>query len=649
MKPCIALLLGLLTLLPFSAQAISSHQDDSYQNQDYFSETDNTALKANERRHRQQRSRTRNHSKNRNRASRYTHNRRHARKHNQRNHRQNRNRNTVRSSTRTYSRGNNRATRTTRSYQRNQHKRSTYAASHTRKTRRNPISSMSNHAGTQFTKPNREFDTQGISQNNSAYLRLNTSSLNSFGRGLNLPANGRSRHPDYGNNNGHIYQGAASGQATGTYVGEWTRHCGKRKCGPRYANTRDVGTASVVNLQHYGLSGSGNGLVNGITVNDPNQFPFAVSIMDYNGHVCGGTLITQNMVLTAAHCFIVPASIAYVPDLTVAVGDVTPDGLDSQTGVRIPVSEFIPHPRYGASSHSHDLLTGTQVAFDNDVAILVLSQNVPSHIAQPITFAAQPDGMYEFVGIGWDQPNSPDAQQQFAYFINEDFDGTFPTTTSAINTHPCIDQFGNSEAHQSAICATATNDSDPLLTPGDSGSGAIVYQNGQPVLIGVASFRSNNSTFWQSMDNVMDWVQAVINGEDTTRFAYATNPELSMFQINGQLSQGNITVGVSHSDFDLENPSYVWSYNFQVTAPPSTTLMTVASATELHTSNARLSISNLPVPQPSPTQETIGNLQVTVHVYDNGSVVDTATRNFGLFIPCGGGNGPFCNDGDGPF
>eukprot|EP01083_Nonionella_stella_P051127 135779_1 len=34
----------------------------------------------------------------------------------------------------------------------------------------------------------------------------------------------------------------------------------------------------------------------------PHEHPFAVSLEDDQGHFCGGSLITRNAVLTAAHC-----------------------------------------------------------------------------------------------------------------------------------------------------------------------------------------------------------------------------------------------------------------------------------------------------------------------------------------------------------
>jgi hypothetical protein len=42
-------------------------------------------------------------------------------------------------------------------------------------------------------------------------------------------------------------------------------------------------------------------IMNGITA-QPDQFPFAVSIQSFGSHLCGGTIISKNSIVTTAMC-----------------------------------------------------------------------------------------------------------------------------------------------------------------------------------------------------------------------------------------------------------------------------------------------------------------------------------------------------------
>ncbi|KAF5278804.1 hypothetical protein FQR65_LT03491 [Abscondita terminalis] len=67
---------------------------------------------------------------------------------------------------------------------------------------------------------------------------------------------------------------------------------------------------------------------------DPNEFPFMASLQINGRHLCGGTIINNNTVLTAAHCI--------EKNMTVVVGtsDLRKDG------VRFDVARTIPHPKF---------------------------------------------------------------------------------------------------------------------------------------------------------------------------------------------------------------------------------------------------------------------------------------------------------------
>ncbi|XP_011177382.1 serine protease SP24D [Zeugodacus cucurbitae] len=103
-------------------------------------------------------------------------------------------------------------------------------------------------------------------------------------------------------------------------------------------------------------------IANGITA-APGQFPSTVSVRVGGAHSCGGALISQNFVVTAAHCVAsIPASF-----LSVQAGTVN----RSEAGVIAGVTKVIPHPDY---------------YYDNDIALLELDTALNySDVVQPIS------------------------------------------------------------------------------------------------------------------------------------------------------------------------------------------------------------------------------------------------------------------------
>jgi trypsin len=61
----------------------------------------------------------------------------------------------------------------------------------------------------------------------------------------------------------------------------------------------------------------GNRIVNGVPA-APNSIPYIVGVYYYGKYICGGSLISRNYVLSAAHC----VRGLPVASISVAVGDV---------------------------------------------------------------------------------------------------------------------------------------------------------------------------------------------------------------------------------------------------------------------------------------------------------------------------------------
>uniref|UniRef100_A0A673K087 Mast cell protease 1-like n=1 Tax=Sinocyclocheilus rhinocerous TaxID=307959 RepID=A0A673K087_9TELE len=102
------------------------------------------------------------------------------------------------------------------------------------------------------------------------------------------------------------------------------------------------------------------GIVNGKEAK-PHSRPYMVSIQLTKRHVCGGFLISDEFVMTAAHCWK-----GYPEILTVVVG--AHDLRKSEISDRVEVKSYIPHPYYTFCSLQNDImLFREKVKLNNDV------------------------------------------------------------------------------------------------------------------------------------------------------------------------------------------------------------------------------------------------------------------------------------------
>lgn len=226
--------------------------------------------------------------------------------------------------------------------------------------------------------------------------------------------------------------------------------------------------------------------------------PWMVSLQTYNdtgnvGHVCGGTLIGPDTVLTAAHC---------VQDL---IG--TPEQMEafigsnrlSAPGERITVSGIIVNSAY-------DNLT-----FKNDLALVKLAQ--PSRVTEfptPVT-AAEMSGLTNTLLrlYGWgviysDIPVRPDQLQQVDLPLIDDVQ--------------CAERLGLDFDPNSMLCAGTLasgllEDDGRDACEGDSGGPLISYIDGQPRIVGVVSwgFACGSSKVWGVYTRVAtfgDWINS---------------------------------------------------------------------------------------------------------------------------------------------
>ena len=98
-----------------------------------------------------------------------------------------------------------------------------------------------------------------------------------------------------------------------------------------------------------------------------NDYPWQAALVDpYGSGYCGASIISNQWILTAAHCI----EDSYSPDVFVRVGS---ENSYSYGGVTYSVSEIIVHPNY------------TDVTSGSDIALIKLSDTIIfNHNIQPI-------------------------------------------------------------------------------------------------------------------------------------------------------------------------------------------------------------------------------------------------------------------------
>ncbi|XP_066503425.1 chymase-like isoform X2 [Hoplias malabaricus] len=113
-------------------------------------------------------------------------------------------------------------------------------------------------------------------------------------------------------------------------------------------------TALLPNLSH--SAGVDVGIING-TEAKPHSRPYMVSLQVNGRHLCGGFLVSQRFVMTAAHCYINSG-------ITAVLGahDLSDEG---EGALRREVETYHIHPNY------------IEPTLDNDIMLLKLKERVP--------------------------------------------------------------------------------------------------------------------------------------------------------------------------------------------------------------------------------------------------------------------------------
>jgi secreted trypsin-like serine protease len=256
---------------------------------------------------------------------------------------------------------------------------------------------------------------------------------------------------------------------------------------------------SVLLMMKFGYS-QGN-IIGGVEI-DITTIPWQVSLENLannNSHFCGGSIINERWILTAAHCVAPVIGVNNAAQIMVHAG--ATNQTNNAVGQRIQCEQIFIHPQYNATTSENDialLRLVTPLQFNNSVQVVRYSTpcNTTEAMIAPGVVGAL---------TGWGLtcntcPASPTLRRVNIPVIDNGQAFNIQIANNPTNNNPIT---GN----MLAFFQNGTG-----AAPGDSGGPATIWDaNGNPIVIGASSWgywpKDINPTIYTRVRNYAQWIQ----------------------------------------------------------------------------------------------------------------------------------------------
>nr|XP_049600320.1 transmembrane protease serine 9 isoform X5 [Syngnathus scovelli] len=236
-------------------------------------------------------------------------------------------------------------------------------------------------------------------------------------------------------------------------------------------------------------------------------WPWQVTLQDLRGHVCGGSLINSQWVLTAAHCFRSSNPVMAI------MGRQRLQGSNPNEEIR-SISQIIRHPDYD------------EPTFDNDLALVRLLLPVPfNNFIAPVCLAAS--GSTFFTGTdswvtGWGT---------LSFGVPPISNELMEVDVPIIGNRQCNLDYTPLIITNNMICA-GPREGGRDACQGDSGGPLVSKQGARWIQSGIVSFGidcglASFPGVYTRVSRYQDWINSITNDDDPPGFVTFTSPGIN--------------------------------------------------------------------------------------------------------------------------